>query len=524
MQKWQRVFIGGLALILIGALAWAGSKVLRGQSQTTSLTRVVTVGRGNLVASITPTGEVVAQRQAQLSFDVNKISLLELRVAAGQQVKKGQVLARIDPATLQQAVDQARADMLSAEEALAKAQKPYTELDRQKAELDVAQAQVALEEARLATADKTIRDAANALQQARDKLAALQNSTATQEQIDRLQWLANVAEAEHGQLLANPNPTEQQRDRQLLAYNRMLEAKDNLETAQAQAALNLLNAQNAVMQAEETLAELQANSNALALAQARNKVAQAEYNLAKAKDTLATIVAGPDPKTVQLAQARYDAAKATLAKAQANLEAATMLAPFDGTVIAVGAKVGDLVSSGTTIVTLADLSDLRVLATVDETAISGVQVGQEAQITFDAFPGRRFRGKVLEVPLESTLVQNVVSYKVPVSLTGIEGVSLKPGMTANLSIVVGRRQNVLLVSVLAVRQGEDGDVVLVQDAPGGAAVSTPVELGLSDGTNVEVLRGLNEGDQVVVQYQTTTQQTAQRGGFGSSIFGGMFRR
>jgi len=77
---------------------------------------------------------------------------------------------------------------------------------------------------------------------------------------------------------------------------------------------------------------------------------------------------------------------------------------------------------------------------------------------------------------------------------------------------VGRRQNVLLVSVLAVRQGEDGDVVLVQDAPGGAAVATPVELGLSDGTNVEVLRGLNEGDQVVVQYQTTTQQTTQRGG------------
>jgi len=77
---------------------------------------------------------------------------------------------------------------------------------------------------------------------------------------------------------------------------------------------------------------------------------------------------------------------------------------------------------------------------------------------------------------------------------------------------VGRRQNVLLVSVLAVRQGEDGDVVLVQDAPGGAAVSTPVELGLSDGTNVEVLRGLNEGDQVVVQYQTTTQRTTQRGG------------
>jgi len=83
---------------------------------------------------------------------------------------------------------------------------------------------------------------------------------------------------------------------------------------------------------------------------------------------------------------------------------------------------------------------------------------------------------------------------------------------------------VLLVSVLAVQQGEDGDVVLVQDAAGGVAVSTPVELGLSDGTNVEVLRGLNEGDQVVVQYQATTQRTTQRGGFGASIFGGFFRR
>jgi multidrug efflux pump subunit AcrA (membrane-fusion protein) len=74
--------------------------------------------------------------------------------------------------------------------------------------------------------------------------------------------------------------------------------------------------------------------------------------------------------------------------------------------------------------------------------------------------------------------------------------------------------------VLAVQQGDDGDVVLVQSSPNGAAVSTPVELGLSDGTSVEVLRGLNEGDQVVVQYQTTTQQSNQRGEFGPVIIEG----
>jgi len=89
-------------------------------------------------------------------------------------------------------------------------------------------------------------------------------------------------------------------------------------------------------------------------------------------------------------------------------------------------------------------------------------------------------------------------------------------MTANLSIVVGRRQNVLLVPVLAVQEGEDGDVVLVQDSPRGEAVATRVEVGVSDGTYVEVLRGLNEGDQAVVEYQASTQQT---GGFrGGAVF------
>jgi len=523
MKHWRIWVIIALIVLLVGAGVLA-LRMRNNASQAASLTQVVAVKRGNLVASITPTGEVVAQHQAQLSFDVSRIPLLELNVAAGQQVKKGQVLARIDPATLQQAVDQAEANLLSAEEALAKAQKPYTELDRQKAELDVAQAEVALEEARQATAEKSLRQAEFNLESARLNLIITQHSSTVGKTVRDLEYAVAWHERKLRDLQAQFQQGKVEQATVDAEVEALAKAQTQLAAAQATARATLAAAEDKVTQAEETLAGLQAGSQTLAQAQAHNKVAQAEYDLAKAKDTLATIVAGPDAKTVQLAQARYDAAKATLAKAQAALEAATMIAPFDGTVTSVGAEVGDLVSSGTNIVTLADLTDLRVLATVDETDISGVQVGQEAQITFDAFPGRRFKGKVLEVPLESTLVQNVVSYKVPVSLGSVEGVSLKPGMTANLSIVVGRRQNVLLLPVLAVQQGEEGDVVLVQDSASGAAVSTPVELGLSDGTYVEVLRGLNEGDQVVVQYQATTQQTTQRGGFGSSIFGGMFRR
>ncbi|MBC7261615.1 MAG: biotin/lipoyl-binding protein, partial [Chloroflexi bacterium] len=282
MQRFKHLFKWGLAVLFIAAVILIAARVRRGQTQATSYTQVVTVERGNLVATIKPTGEVTARYQAKLSFDANGVTLIVLNVAPGQQVQKGQVLARIDPSSLQRAVDQAEADLLSAEEALEKAKNPYTDLDRKKAELDVALAEAALLEAKQASAAKTIQEAERALQQAKDKLVALQNDLSTKEQIDRLQWLANIAEVEHGKLLEGPIVTEEARDREVLAYNRMMDAKDNLESAKARAALDLLNAQNQVIQAEKNLAQLKAG---LAEAQVRNKIAQAEYNLAKAKDT-----------------------------------------------------------------------------------------------------------------------------------------------------------------------------------------------------------------------------------------------
>jgi HlyD family secretion protein len=524
MRNWRTW--GAIAGIIV--VAGAGVLALRmrgGASQAASFTQVVTVERGDLVAATSPTGELYAARQAELSFDVNKIPLVELHVVPGQQVQEGQVLARIDPASLQRAVDQATANLLSAQEALERAENPYTELDRQKAGLDVTQAEVALEEAEqaleellnpdLVTAKNAVRQAEFNLESARLSLSLTRHSSTVGETVRDLEYSVAWHERElrNLQVQRQQNKVEQttvDEEAEVLA-----EVRAQLEAAQASARATLDAAEDRVTQAEEALAdaeerltELQAGPDALVLAQARSRVAQAEYNLARAEDDLATILAGPDPKAVQLAQARHDADKATLEEAQATVEAATMVAPFDGTVISVGPEVGDLVSSNTNVVTLADLSDLEVLGMVDETDISQVEVGQQAEITFDAFPGRRFWGEVLEVPLEGRLMQNVVSYEVPVSLEGAEGVSLRPGMTANLRIVVGRRENVLLVSVLAVQQGEEGSVVQVQDTPQGPATATRVEVGLSDGVYVEVLRGLNEGDRVVVEYQSQEEPGA----------------
>jgi len=448
-----------LALVLVVAVAGIAGWMLwtRNQApQITSLTQLVTVERGNLVATIAPTGEVYAPRQEELYFDVNKIELTELNVAAGQQVRAGDVLARIDTETLERAVTQAEANLTIAQSELEKVQNPYTDLDLAGAQRAVTQAQVNLENAK-------------------KNLILVQTDSDNAQRIRDLEYEVSWYETHYGESLRKYEQGRITKERLDLDWNNLVTAKERLERA-------LLNRE-------------------IDLANAEDQVAQANYNLQKAGETLSEIQAGPDPDDIEVAQAKVTSAQAALEEAQDALEAATMVAPFDGTVMSVGAEVGDLVSSTTTVVTLADLLNLRVQAFVDETDISQVEIGQEVEITFDAFPGQKFQGKVLEVPLQGNLVQNILTYEVPMSLEGAEEVSVKPGMTANLKIVVGRRENVLLVPALAVQQGEEGNVVLVQDSPQGPAMQTRVEVGLSDGLYVEVVRGLNEGDQVVIEYQ-----------------------
>ena len=105
------------------------------------------------------------------------------------------------------------------------------------------------------------------------------------------------------------------------------------------------------------------------------------------------------------------------------------------------------------------------------------------------------------------------------SLEGLQDAALRPGMTANVSIIVGRRDDALLVPAMAVQQGEEGYVVMVRDALSAATSWVPVGVGLSDGTNVEILRGLDEGDQVVVTYELAQQQQQQQFGAPNNAFG-----
>jgi multidrug efflux pump subunit AcrA (membrane-fusion protein) len=177
-----------LPRVVTDSISWIKGLLLPG-SRTTSLSQVVTVERGNLVATLASTGEVYAPRQAELGFDVNGIELTELNVTPGQQVKAGDVLARIDPTTLERAVTQAEADLTVAQDGLEQAKNPYTELDLAQAKLvvtqaeaDLATAQDGLEQAQspytnldIAQAKLAVTQARTALSQAKETLANAQN-------------------------------------------------------------------------------------------------------------------------------------------------------------------------------------------------------------------------------------------------------------------------------------------------------------------------------------------------------------
>jgi HlyD family secretion protein len=246
------------------------------------------------------------------------------------------------------------------------------------------------------------------------------------------------------------------------------------------------------------------------------------------------------------AQADLDQAKATLHQAQANvrvkegalqkakvdLDHCTITSPIDGIVISRSVDVGQTVAaslSAPVIFTIAnDLSKMQIDANVAEADIGTVDVGQKVDFTVDAFPRRTFHGEVVQVRNAPIIVQNVVTYDTVIGVNNAD-LKLKPGMTANVSIIGAQRDNVLRISNAALRfrppdatpspMGGRADrskpeehqaARTVYVLRGSSPTATQIKTGISDGIFTEVLDGLKEGDLVITAMTGKAESTAQR--------------
>jgi len=525
-----------LVVLVLGAVVSGGYWYLQSRAATAAsattgqtYTQVVAVTQGSLNATLSVVGQLEAKQSSDLAFEQmsGTASLLTLAVQAGNVVTAGQTLATIDPAPYEQARDQAKSDLQAAEETLSDLQTSATALQIAQADVAQAAAQVQLQQAQdaldalvnpdLPSLKAAVANAQSALAQAQANVLAQQEDSAAKKQLARLQVAEATPTADYQRLAAETYTDAYYRDRLQVAYNKMMDAQDarvsyetNRQVSALQAQMTLRRSQQALAEAQEALSEAQAGGDKLALAQAQLAVHQAEVALQAAQEARADLDSGADATKIATAQAAVDKKRLALNDAEAALAGAQLIAPFDGTILQTNVNIGDQLTANTTVLTLANLKSLQVVASVDETTIRQISAGQDAAITFDAFPGQSFQGKVLSVPLQGSLQGGVMVYAVPVSLTGAEQLALLVGMTANVEIQVGQASDALLVPTLALSKANGLYQVLVPNTtdPNGDPTAVPVEIGLSNGTYTQITKGLNPGDQVVVQMSASSNSSS----------------
>ena len=239
--------------------------------------------------------------------------------------------------------------------------------------------------------------------------------------------------------------------------------------------------------------------DAQAQAQAAYDNAEVAVEQLKTQEVMLEIKA----KDVDLAKAQLEADQVALAEAQTQLSYCKVYAPMDGTITTLSIQQGTIISSAASVVggvaemVLSDLSHIFILADVDESDIGNVEVGQDVDITADAYPHRTFEGKVVRIAAEGVNVSNVVTFEVKIEVTSPDKELLKPLMTAYVSIIQQKKAKVLLLPVSAVIRKDRKQVVEVQQKNGTTLDVEPV-LGITDGTNYEVISGLTEGDTVIL--------------------------
>jgi len=175
-----------------------------------------------------------------------------------------------------------------------------------------------------------------------------------------------------------------------------------------------------------------------------------------------------------------------------------LVAPMEGTVLSIGAQVGDRINNQT-ILTLADLSQPSVEVYLDEADSANIQVGNRAEIIFEVIPERIFEGQVVEIDPGLSRIGNTQGLRVVVVLDTLpnELIKLPLGLNAAVDIITGEATNAVLVSIEALQQQADGSYI-VHVIEGEEVESRSVQVGLMDATTAEIIAGLQPREQVVI--------------------------
>jgi HlyD family secretion protein len=565
LQK-KRILIG---LVMVVALVAAGFTLFRSGGDAAEIEyRFAPVERGELVRSISATGMVVALTAVDVKSKAGGI-VTQLMVDEGTVVKKGDLVAIIDPRDTRAIFEQAQADLRSAQARADQAQSSY-ELQVAQSRTNVEDAKAALEAAksRLARAEieakrqptlstasvqtaaaalnaaeeakskyETVeapqlrRDAEGSLNRTKAELDSAEAEAARQKDLLRRGYVSQAAVDRANSSLAAAraaHETAKQRsatlDRQIAAESKAL----SLEVDRAKAALN---------QAKAGTSDVDLAKQAVV--EARQAVRQAEVDLKQAEDN--RINNRVRRSEVQSAQAGTVRSRVSVQNAKVQLESTTVLAPRDGVVTMKYLEEGTIIppgtstfAQGTSIVQISDTTRMFVDCTVDEADIAEVREGQRVRILTEAYPSERLEGVVVRVNPAAVTANNITSVKVRVEVLSKSRERLLPGLNATCEFLTMVRPKVLIVPSQAVqREGDKAYVKVKATGPEAVPLRREVKVGETGNNGIEIVEGLQEGDEVVVaeidlkalrETQQKMLESQEGGGLAGGQMGGPRRR
>jgi HlyD family secretion protein len=398
-KGWSRYLVALVAMSIVVAAGFA----LRSNQAGTAQYMTAKVERGSLRNTVTATGTLQAVTTVQVGSQASG-TISALMVDFNAKVKKGQVIAQLDPSMTQAQVQQSRANLEQARASLTQA----------RAAVAQSRAGVSNAHAQTVAAKSTVQNQQAGVSSARANLAVMKAQSD-----DALSLLR-----QQGSLLKAGVIAQREYDIANTAYKSALARSE-----QAAAQLN-----------QAILSEQSASDAGVAQSQAQMQQSQAQVQQTQAQ--------------VQQAEAQVQQAQAALQLAEINLTHTTIKSPIDGVVVSRDVDVGQTVAaslSAPTLFTIAnDLKQMQVIANIDQADIGLVEQAKGVQFNVDAFPGDNFTGKIQQIRLNPVNTQNVVTYNVAIEVSNPEE-KLKPGMTTNLTFTIDERNNVLKVPNAALR-------------------------------------------------------------------------
>ncbi len=444
----------------------------------------------DISTSITATGTIEPVTKVEVGTQVSGI-ISKIYVDYNSYVRKGDIMAELDRTNLS-------SELVSAESNLSSAQSSANYQDKS---IDAAAKNLDIIRKNLEISNKDLSIAENNLELAKKNVDhARKNVEYTKKDVDIAQ--ANL-------------------QRYSTLFQRGLISANDYEQAQSTLNNALQSYNNAVQSLNNATQSL--NSSQQSYNSTRTSNNQAIENVTQAQLQY-------DQSISEAAQARnqVEVQKQNVSKAHTNLGYATITSPIDGIVLSKEVEEGQTVAASMTTPTLfilaQDLTDMRVIAKVDEADIGGVKEGQRVTFTVDAFPEDVFQGGVTQVRQEATTESNVVTYEVVISAPN-DDLKLKPGLTANVTIYTMEKFDVLSIPSKALRFSPNETLLMdgesIEDCPGEKKVwkkegnvfkAIPVETGSTNGSSTEITSGLKVGDEIITEFIILKEETEDQQG------------